>query len=254
MKKKLLLSVLLLGLSSLSHAKLDYSSANLIRSYPVGLFASGTVGYGFKVWDKTDLNPALYGYVRPSFTLQSSGVVNQARAQVDFAPVAFTNFYAGTVLVNRDYNDLDTFNCANVICRAKMVRQYVGFKMAMKVKSVFMMTDHRFERVRVSEKRGTFAEEMGTLLGKDSDDVLRVNQLVVGYEINEKWATGGLIVANAMEKFVNSSRMQIGFVQHKREKWTLMGGAGTFHTRTNSDAFTMMFLLNWHGEKGLTLF
>src|SRR5690606_27276984 len=160
MKKKLLLSVLLLGLSSLVHAKLDYSSANLIRSFPVGLFTSGTVGYGFKLWDKTDVNPALYGYVRPSATIQTSGVVNQVRGQIDFAPVAFTNFYAGTALVNRDYSELDTFDCQAVICRAKMIRQYVGFKMAMKVKSFFLMTDHRFERVKLSEKRGVFAEEM----------------------------------------------------------------------------------------------
>lgn len=243
-----------MGLSSLAYAKLDYSSANLIRSYPVGLFASGTVGYGFKLWDKSDVNPALYGYVRPSATIQTSGVVNQVRGQIDFAPVAFTNFYAGTALVNRDYSELDTFDCQAVICRAKMVRQYVGFKMALKFKSVFLMTDHRFERVKLSEKRGIFAEEMGTLLGKDGNDVLRVNQLVVGYELSEKWAVGGLVVANAMEKFVNSSRMHIGFAQHKIGQWTIMAGAGTFHTRTNSDVFTTMLLLNWNGDRGLTLF
>src|SRR5690606_5683296 len=145
-------------------------------------------------------------------------------------------------------------DCQAVICRAKMIRQYVGFKMAMKVKSFFLMTDHRFERVKLSEKRGVFAEEMGTLLGKDGNDVLRVNQLVLGYEIAEKWAVGGLVVANAMEKFVNSSRMHVGFVQHKMGDWTIMGGAGTFHTRTNSDVFTTMLMVNWNGERGLTLF
>lgn len=243
-----------MGLSSLVNAKLDYSSANLVRSYPVGIFTSGTVGYGLKLWDKTDVNSAMYGYIRPSATIQSSGVVNQIRGQVDFAPVAFTNFYAGTALVNRDYNDLDTFDCNSVICRAKMVRSYVGFKMALKFKSVFLMTDHRYERVKLSEKRGIFAEEMGTLLGKDGNDVLRVNQLVVGYELGEKWAVGGLVVANAMEKYINSSHMHIGFIQHKIGHWTLMAGAGTFHNRINSDIFTTLLLLNWNGERGLTLF
>lgn len=235
-------------------ASLDYSAQSLVRSYPVGFFAAATTGYGFKLWDKTDVNPAFYGYIRPSTTIQTSAVVNQARAQIDLAPVAFMNFYAGAALVNRDFNDLDTFNCDVVICRAKMVRQYVGFKMALKFKSIFLMTDHRFERVKISEKRGVFAEEMGTLLGANGDDVLRVNQLIVGHEINEKWAVGGLIIANAMEKLINSSRMQVGFVRRTFGKLTVLGGVGSFHTRTNADVFSTLVLLQWSGEKGLTLF
>lgn len=246
--------ILLTLLPSIAFAQLDYSSTNLIRSYPFGLFASGTVGYGFKVWDKTDVNPAMYGYIRPSATIQTSGPVNQARAQIDIAPVAFTNFYAGTAIVNRDYNELDTFDCQAVICRAKMLRQYVGFKMALKYKSIFLMTDHRFERVKLSEKRGLFAEEMGTLIGAGGDDVLRINQLVLGYEVSEKWSAGAMLVANAMEKFRNSSRMQLGFVRHQMGRWNILAGAGTFHTRTNSDVFTTLFLFQWSGEKGLKIF
>ncbi|MBH47352.1 MAG: hypothetical protein CME71_04185 [Halobacteriovorax sp.] len=246
--------ILLCLFPALAWSKLDYSSQNLLRTYPMGLFASGTVGYSFKTWDKSDVNPALYGYVRPSATIQTSGPVNQVRAQLDIAPVAFANFYGGTAIVNRDYNDLDTFNCDTVICRAKMFRQYVGFKMALKFKSIFLVTDHRFERVKVSEKRGVFAEEMGTLLGAGSDDVLRVNQLIVGVDLNEKWSAGGMVVANAMEKFTNSSRMQLGFVRRQLGKWNILAGAGTFHTRTNSDVFTTLFLFQWSGERGLTLF
>lgn len=252
--KKISLCFTLLFLPLVVAAKLDYSSANLIRSYPVGLFASGTVGYGFKVWDKTHINPALYGYVRPSATIQTSAVVNQARAQLDIAPLSFMNFYVGSALVNRDYNDLDTFDCQNVICRAKMVRQYVGFKMALKVKSFFLMTDHRFERIKLSEKRGVFAEEMGTLLGSNGNDVLRVNQLILGHELNQRWSVGGLVIANAMEHFVNSTRMQMGFLQHKIGRWSILGGAGAFHTRTNSNVFSTLLILNWSGERGLTLF
>lgn len=252
--KKLILLLIACVLPSLGQAQIDYSSANLIRSYPFGLFFSGTVGYGLKVWDKTDKNPALYGYVRPSATVQNSGPVNQVRGQIDLAPIAFTHFYAGTSFVNRDFNDLDTFDCDVVVCRAKMLRQYVGAKMALKYKQFFLMTDHRFERVKVSEKRGIFAEEMGTLLAAPGQDVLRTNQLILGYELGEKWAVGGLVVASAMEKLVNSTHMQLGFVQHKMGKWTLIGGAGTFHTRTSSDVFTTLLLLNWSGERGLTLF
>lgn len=249
---KYLILALLLPISA--WATLDYSAQSLVRSYPIGFFASATSGYGFKLWDKTDTNPALYGYIRPSATIQTSAVVNQARAQIDIAPVAFMNFYAGAALVNRDFNNLDTFNCDVVTCRAKMTRQYVGFKMALKFKSIFLMTDHRFTRVKTSEKRGVFAEEMGTLLGANGDDVLRVNQLIVGHEINEKWAIGGLVIANAMEKLINSSRMQIGFVRRTFGKLTVLGGAGTFHTRNNADVFSTLVLFQWSGEKGLTLF
>ncbi len=249
--KKLLLA-LLLPISA--WAQLDYSAQSLVRSYPIGFFASATSGYGLKLWDKKDVNPAFYGYVRPSITAQTSLVVNQAKLELEVAPVAFARFYAGAALVNRDFNDLDTFDCDQVTCRAKMLRQYVGFKMAIKVKSFFLMTDHRFERVKTSEKRGVFAEEMGTLLGANGDDVLRVNQLILGYELDERWAIGTLVIANAMEKFINSSRMQVGFVQHKMGKFTVLAGAGTFHTRTNSDVFSTLVLLQWAGDKGITLF
>jgi hypothetical protein len=241
-------------LPSLAWAKLDYSSQNFIRSYPFGLFFSGTFGYAFKLWDKSDINPALYGYVRPSATLQNSGPVNQVRGQIDVAPIAFTNFYAGTALVNRDFNDLDTFDCDTLICRAKMVRQYVGAKMALKYKDVFFLMDHRFERVKISEKRGAFAEEMGTLVGAGGNDVLRVNQFILGYEFAPDWAFGGLLLLNAMEKVVNSSRMQMGFVRHQHKKWNILWGVGSFHTRTNSDVLSTMVLVQWSGEKGLTLF
>jgi len=249
---KYLILALLLPLSA--WATLDYSAQSLVRSYPTAFYASATSGYGFKLWNKADINPAFYGYIRPSATVQTSAVVNQARAQIDFAPVAFMNFYAGAALVNRDFNDLDTFNCDVVICRAKMSRQYIGFKMALKFKTLFLMTDHRFERVQTSDKSGIFAEEMGTLLGANGDDVLRVNQLILGHEVNEKWAIGGLVIANAMEKLVNSTRMQIGFARITLGKLTVHGGVGTFHTRTNSDVFSTLVLLQWSGEKGLTLF
>ncbi len=251
---KFLKIVTLLLLPSLVHAKLDYSSHNLIRSYPFGLFFAGTAGYSFKMWDKTDKNPAMYGYLRPSATLQNSGPVNQVRGQLDFAPIAFTQFYVGTAFINRDFNDLDTFDCDVIVCRAKMLRQYVGFRMALKFKGIFLVTDNRFERIKIHEQRGVFADEMGTLLGAPGKDVLRTNQLILGYDFAENWAAGGLLVTNAMDKFTNSSYMQMGFVRHQMGAWNLMLGAGNFHTRTNSNVFSTLLMAQWSGEKGLTLF
>ncbi|MBK25241.1 MAG: hypothetical protein CME70_14700 [Halobacteriovorax sp.] len=249
MKKYLLLFITLLNTSAFG--AVDYNIKAVTRSYPVALSFIGTLGYGQKLWGQE--SGPLYGYVRPSAYFQTSGVINGAGVQLDFFPISFLGFYGGAKKIKRSTDDLGSFNCLTTICNGTMSRNYIGSKLGLAFKSIFLFIDGKSENVEVDDRVGIFAEETGTLLGQSGGDKLTQVTGISGIELNKELSFGILVQHSQMDKLKNKSVMTLGISRMKFDKWGLLLGAGQFHTRQSSDHFTVMALLTWTGAKGIQL-
>lgn len=235
-----------------SFAVTDYQFQSVVRTYPVGFFAAGTAGQSYKLWGQEG-EKIKYGFVRASGTLQSSVVVNSVMGQVDFYPISFLGLYAGKDYTHRDF-DVFTFDCTKVTCRGRLDRDYVGSRMALAYKNVFMVGEYRVIRASVQNKDKPFAEERSTLIGGPGQDTLHRTDFVLGYRLNTQYSVGYLLHRNVMQKYENTSHMNQAFVRYQADQWSLLAGAGTFQSRNDQTFYSSLVMFQWTGAKGLLIF
>ncbi|MBT3982569.1 MAG: hypothetical protein HOE90_14520 [Bacteriovoracaceae bacterium] len=246
-------------LSSYTFAKseMDYNAQVMTRSFPVGFFTAGNIGRGFTLW-KTNrlphgrLNP-WYGYIRPSATVQSSGLVNGGRVEVDLMPVSFFGFYVGKDITYRNI-DMGPFNCEAEYCDGRINRTYIGSKFAITVKNFFAMSNFRLQRTQFDQKGKPFADERATIIAQTGRDNLFGGNLALGYKLSDTMAMGTLFIHNKYQKSGDRSQMKLLFTRIQDESLNYVVGLGTFKSRFDHEILSAIVGIQWTGEKGLKLF
>ncbi|MCO4794137.1 MAG: hypothetical protein KC493_10510 [Bacteriovoracaceae bacterium] len=251
--KILLLILILLPLSL--KAEWDFKATQLYRSFPTGFYINATGGYSLPVWKADD--KVLYGYIRPSVTGQTSFVVNAAKAQVDINPISFLNLYAGKSYTDRNFNDLDTFDCVALVCDTKLKRDFYGARLALGAGPILVMGEAKWYRSELDEHHPgrQYADELSSLVSSAGSDTLFQRNLIVGFKFSPNYMVGYLGQFNEMRNTQQTSKMQILLNQfHFSNGWSLIAGPGMFTTRDDSNIFTVLSLLTWKPVKGLPLF
>ncbi|MBT3586601.1 MAG: hypothetical protein HN509_16955 [Halobacteriovoraceae bacterium] len=229
------------------------SFANIIRSYPTAFALQSKAGYGLPIWGKGGSGP-LYGYLRPSLQLQTSGVINSFGGQFDFFPISFLGAYGGSRRVYRNASELQSFDCTLLVCKSTVGHQYLGAKMALALGPLFLVGDLRVTRLDVKDKSRAFADETSTLIGSNGADTLRSFTTVLGFKVNESLKFGVLGVHNKMLHTPGETTMAILFGQKSFGEWEWLVGPGLFRGREKDRHLTVFSLLKWVPQKGLPLF
>lgn len=250
--KVLILLTMLLPLSI--KAQWDFSATQLYRSFPSGFYINATGGYSFPLWKIDD--KVLFGYLRPSVTGQTSFVVNSAEAKLDFNPISFLNLFYGKSHTDRNYDELDTFECGVVVCDTILKREFYGARLALGAGPLVLLSKVQWYRTRLDEHHTTeFADELSSLISSPGNDTLFQKQLLLGFKFSPKFMLGYLGMVNEMRNTQQTSKMQIlTGLYHFNNEWNLLAGPGIFTTRTDADVFTILTLLTWRPAKGLPLF
>lgn len=241
--------------------EIDYRFETFARSTPVGAYLRGEIGYAQTLWGEGKRDNPLYGMIRPSVRLQTSGIINSADAKIEFYPISFLGFYVGKSFMSRQAKNLDGFNCEAIICKASQIsRNLWGAQMALKLGPFFSIVRYQFHSTTIKDKQGVgYAEEQGTLIGSGTKDTLLQALHVIGYQYNPKEALAILFKRN----FTRNSRLDSTMttllwrkqLSYKKENdATFMIGPGAFHTYQGSTHPTVMALLQYNPRPGLTLF
>lgn len=250
----IILLLTLLSFSQSAYSEVDYKGEALIRTYPSGAFAKGTVGKSFEMWRKK-ASPVTYGFARVSTNFQTSLFVNSLAAQVDVYPISILGLYGGYSYMSREYNELKAFNCDVVICRtSQLIRKYYGFRMALAYKDLFYMGDTKWSDVEAKDLKGQFGDEQTSLIGQSGGDNALQSTHVLGLNIKKNLAIGILAKFNQMDKTNQRSQMRILFGKYEWGKYSLLAGPGLFKTRAGKEIFTALATIKWTGSKGLLLF
>lgn len=250
----LLIIIILTPLFGYTADNLDYSIDNIIRSYPLGLYSAGTIGYGKEIWGNKKDFP-LYGFVRPSLTYQTSFLVNSIRGEIDINPISFIGLFAGKDFTSRQI-EVPTFNCGQVICRGNLDREYVGGKFALSHKSFILTGKSKIERISMRKKIGIFADERTSLIARSGSDYITKNEILIGKYINKSVLIALLRINQSMKYYKNDSSMIYLLAKYQvvNSDWEYILGAGNFNSRYDHNHPSAIFSIKWSGKRGLLIF
>lgn len=252
MKKIIALMALLSSINCF--AQLDYKVFSLYRTFPSAFSVVGQIGYSIPFYKNSDV---VFGYVRPSLELQTSGVVNTAIAKLDFNPISFVNLYVGTAHSNRNYEKFDDIDCETYVCTSKINRTLYGARVALAYADFYYIAALKYYDTSLEGSfTANYVETLGTLLHSSKNSMYTETQHVLGYTVNDKLEFGYLGFFNKVKSSDMTSQMHLLFGRKKfwEDKWEATVGAGIFKTSYEATRGTIMGILTWAPEKGLPLF
>jgi hypothetical protein len=213
------------------HANFDLTLGAAARTWPAfGPVVDIESGYNMVFWGAGDKKNPLYGLIRPSIKIGSSGVINAYDARFEFYPISFISIAAGHKYIKSEWDEFNFYDCEQVRCTGETRRDYVEFKMAMGFAGVTTVGKVLASRNSYSDPENLsqpVAEFRFAALASPGSDEMYNSQYILGYN-----AFGGMIGIMAdYIKFENSEEtynMDLLIYTHKKNNSTYVWGLGQF--------------------------
>lgn len=248
----------LLFLSSLAAfatpTKFDFSAGLQGRTLPsLGAELYAESGYNLIVWGKKeDPKDVLYGLVRPSFGVSTSGVINSIKGELEFFPISFLGFAAGRQILHSNY-EFPFLNCDEVTCRGEYIRNYVESKMVLGYKGWILLGNYKVDTLHSPNGTRPIADWRNVIVGEPGEEVQIEKKLLVGKLFSNKML--GVLIENV--QFQGSHERKESFAavyQVRKNNTNYMIGAGGFHTDQQPMGFQMYFRIHHVALPSLKLF
>lgn len=202
-----------LSILSCGAVETDLGVAGFLRGKSPAGILEGQAGASQVAWGDPGAGP-MFGYIRASGSLRTSGLANGYRAQLDAYPVSFFGVSAGTQGLHRA-SDAPSVNCEGLDCRGWVRSRYLQVRGVFRFGEVFGQA--YFQRDFFSDGgAGVPLFEPMTMLALDplGDRVNSWNG-VLGYQVNPEWALGGLYLGASSGVFNGKSENELLFARWK---------------------------------------
>lgn len=233
----------------------DWNASLGIRNYPLGISATGEVGYNVPVWgDRTD-SSIWYGYLRPRAGLETSVANTQAQIGLDLSPVSFLVAQFGTSLTGRAFSLDSTCNGdTGPQCLGFLERRWVRLNLKLGYAGIFLLPSVHWELQKSwAEAPYGYRDEIQVLNGANPEDLFYFNRIIGGYRFSPEWAAGILVFNGQMLTSRQSNHLQSIFVRHQRGSLQITAGVGFYESSLNSRALSLYALAEWTGLPSLAL-
>lgn len=221
---------LLFFLSVFSWAKFDLSTGLQGRTLPtIGAEVYADSGYNFVFWGKKeDPKDFLYGLIRPSVGVSSSGVINGAKAELEFFPISILGITVGRQIINSNF-EFPFFDCDEVNCKGEFQRNYVEGKAVIGAKGWILMGNYKVDHVTSPDRGRPMADWRNVIVGDIRSDVQIEKKLLLAKTFNNKLI--GILGENVQFQGSRERKESYAAVyQFKHKETSYMFGAGAFHT------------------------
>lgn len=250
---------LLLFLSSLvafatTPSKFDLSAGLQGRTLPsLGAELYAESGYNLIVWGKKEEpKDVLYGLVRPSFGVSTSGVINSIKGEIEIFPISFLGFAAGRQILHSNY-EFPFLNCDEVTCRGEYIRNYIESKMVLGYKGWIVLGNYKVDTLHSPSGTRPMADWRNVIVGEAGEEVQIEKKLLVGKLFSNKML--GVLIENV--QFQGSHERKESFAavyQIRKNDTNYMIGAGGFHTDQQPMGFQLYFRIHHVALPSLKLF
>lgn len=237
-----------------SWAKFDLSLGLQGRTLPaLGAELYADSGYSFLMWGKKE-NPkdVMYGLVRPSLGVSTSGVINSVKGEIEVFPISFLGIAAGRQIIHSNY-DFPFFDCANITCQGEFVRNYVEGKMVVGAQGWIAMGSYRVDTLRGAKQSLEIADWRNVITGEPGEDVQHEKKLIVGKMFSNKLV--GILAENV--RFVGSGERKESYAavyQIRKNDVSYMVGSGIFRTSQEPMGLIFYFRIHYQPFPSLKLF
>lgn len=241
---KFLFLGLLLSFSAWGKTNFDLSLGLQGRSAPsLGAEVYAESGYNLVWWGKKEkTKDVLYGLIRPSLSFSSSGVINSAKAELEFFPVSFLGIAAGRQFIHSNY-EFPFFDCEQVVCKGRYERNFVEGKMALAAGGWVLVGHYKIDVLEAHEGGQPMADWRNVIIGDPKRDVQIEKKLIFGK--NQGNHLTGVMIENV--QFQGSRERKESFagvyqIRHKSTNYML--GLGAFHTNQEPMGPIIYFRIN----------
>jgi len=234
--------------------KFDLSGGIQGRTLPsLGAEIYAESGYNFVAWGKKETpKDVLYGLIRPSFAVSSSGVINSIKGEIEFFPISFIGFAAGRQIMHSNY-EFPFLDCDRVTCRGEYVRNYVESKMVLGHKGWILLGNYKVDTLQSPNGSHPMADWRNVIIGSPGKEMQIEKKLLVGKLFSNKMI--GVLIENV--QFQDSHERKESFVavyQIRKNNTNYMIGAGGFHTDQQPMGFQVYFRIHHVALPSLKLF
>lgn len=230
---------------------LDYSSDFGFRSRPLGASIGVQSGYSKLIWSDYDQNaekkPFLYGYIRPNSRIATSAVVNKFSGNIDIMPISIFGFTFGYTATHRGI-DAKKIDCQLNECGGWTHKKTAKLQAVIGTLDFFVLSKVGIEFTEHANTTKDFTDEFHVLLAKKDGDKLITNETLAGYILNKDWRMGLLYMS---AKFLGTGQSNGQYYIFSKnnidEKWSIISGAGTYHSTNFVRDFAFFTQLTWTG-------
>jgi hypothetical protein len=229
---------------SLCWAKFDLSLGAQGRSLPnIGAETYAESGYGQILWGKKEgPQDVLYGLIRPSLAINSSGVINGIRGELEIFPISFLGLAVGRQYQHSNF-EFPFFDCDQVTCKGEYIRNYVETKMVLGHKGWVVLGNYKIDTIRSPSRDAPMADWRHVIIGEPGEEVQHDKKMIVAKMFSNKLA--GVLIENV--QFMGSRERKESFAavyQVRHNDTSYMLGAGTF--RTSQEPMGLIFYIRVH--------
>lgn len=234
--------------------KFDLTGGIQGRTLPaLGAELYADVGYNQLLWGKKEgPKDVLYGLVRPSLGVSTSGVINSVKGEIELFPISILGFAIGRQYIHSNY-DFDFFDCQKITCKGEFSRNYVESKMVLGHKGWVVMGNYKVDTLRSPDKKVPMADWRNVIIGEPGEEVQIDKKLLVAKLFSNKML--GVLLENT--HFLGSRERKESFVgvyQVRHGDTNYMVGAGAFHTDQQPMGFQLYFRIHHVALPSLKLF
>lgn len=232
----------------------DYNASIGARLLPRGIGLQGVFGYDYLLWgEKTDASSYLFGYLRPSLTINSSVITNRATAALDFYPIAIMGFSVGVYGGVRNV-DIDTLDCTSIQYRGSIYGGFAKSRLIAGLDPFFMTVGFALQTVRGSDPLLATGDEFTALIASAGGDQVSGTELTIGAKISDNLSMGLSGWSNIFSISGDNNSNQALFALYSMGEWSYLVGVGLYssnhHTQSGLNTFV---LVKWTGAPALDL-
>lgn len=234
----------------------DYAVGGGFRTLPRGAAVAADAGYGQLLWGSHTPGGAaeLYGFVRPTLHLQTSGVVNRTDVGLDVFPISILGFSASQGYVARQ-TKTDTLDCDVLECEGTLAKTRLASHLTLGYGALFAYWDLSREAQSLKSGRRTFAfgDESSALAGAAGGDTLWGSDVGAGLKLAGPWSAGALLSTNAMSTSKSNNTLSALFGRWAEGPWSATACLGIYRSSTQTPAFSAGLALSWTGLPSIAL-
>lgn len=249
--------ILLLFTSLLALAennKFDLSAGIQGRTLPaLGAELYADAGYSHLLWGKKEEpKDVLYGLIRPSIGVASSGVINGVKGEIEIFPISILGFAVGRQYVNSNF-DFNFLECSKITCEGEFQRNYVETKMVLGHKGFIIMGSFKVDTLTSPSESRPMADWRNVIVGDPGEDVQHDKKLIIAKIFHNHMV--GVLMENT--RFIGSGEMKESYAaiyNVRYSKTSYMLGVGTFKSDQQPLGFQLYFRIHHVAFPSLKLF
>jgi hypothetical protein len=246
--------ILLAHMSLWAKSSFDLSYGLQGRTLPtLGAELYADAGYNQLLWGKKDTSTDfLYGLIRPSLGVSSSGVINSVKGEIEFFPLSILGLSVGRQYMNSNF-EFPFFDCQRVNCKGEYQRNFVESKLVLGYKGWIVMGSYKVDTMLSPSEQMPMADWRNVIIGEPGEEVQLDKKLLVAKVLGD--ALVGVYIETT--QFLGSRELKesfAGIYQFRKKDTNYMIGAGAFHTDQEPMGLQFYFRIHQVAFPSLKLF